>query len=93
MKDKKRQNISLSIKKGTLDMIIMVTSPIAALDFVIVPSVSQMIIGEYKTLHEYLGLPPNMNELEIGIGGAYWGLTMLYSILLRKKFVGEKSWI
>lgn len=49
------------------------TGAIAAIAFVIVLLISQMITGEYKPLHEYLGLPLGMNEIGVKAGGAYLG--------------------
>jgi len=89
---KAEQNISPSVKRKTLDKIIRATSVITAIDFVITPVISQMTTGEPKTLHEYLGLAPDMNELGIRAGAAYWGLTMLYEIFLRNKFVGKSDY-
>ncbi len=91
--NKAEKNISLPIKRKTLDGLIRTTGAIAAIDFVITPFISQMITGEYKSLHEYLGLPPDMNEIGVRAGGvAYWGLTMLYEVFLRNKFVGKSDY-
>ena len=89
--NKAEQNISLPIKRKTLDKIIMTTSVIAAIDFVLVPSILWVITGEYTPLHEYLGLPPKMGEIGARIGAGYWGVTMLYSIFLKDKFLGNDS--
>jgi len=90
--NKAEKNISLPIKRKTLDGLIKTTGAIAAIDFVITPVISQIFTGEYKPLHEYLGLPPDMNELGVRAGGTYWGLTMMYELFLRKKFVGKRDY-
>jgi len=90
--NKAEKNISLPIKRKTLDGLIRTTSVIAAIDFVIAPVISKIFTGEYKPLHEYLGLPSDMDELGVRAGGAYWGLTMMYELFLRKKFVGKSDY-
>lgn len=87
--NKAEQNITLPIKRKHLDGFIIATEMLAGLDFLIVPTVSQMFTGEYKSLHEHLGLPPDTGEIWNRVGAVYWGLTALYSAFLREKFLGK----
>lgn len=89
---KEEQQVSFPIKRKTLDRLFMFTGGLAVLDFIVAPVISQFTTGELKTLHEYIGLPPQMTENSIGIGMIYGGLAAVYSIFLRKRFLGKKEY-
>lgn len=90
-KDKEQQRVSFPIKRKTLDFFIMSTGALAAVDFIVVPVISQIFTRELKTLHEYLGLPPQMSDTGIGIGMVYGGVAAVYNFMLRKRFLGKKE--
>ncbi len=89
VEDKSEQRITLPIKRKHLDKFILTTEMLAGLDLLIVPTISQMFTGEYKFLHEHLGLPPDTGEIWNRVGAVYWSLTALYSAFLREKFLGK----
>jgi len=66
------KNNEISDTRLTIDKVIRGTSIFSVVDFVITPVISQILTGEYKPLHEYLGLPPEMSETQIKAGAAYW---------------------
>ena len=83
------QNITLPIKRKTVNGLVALTGCVAAIDFIITPFISQIFTGEARTLHEYAGLPPETNKLGISLGFAYWGLTVLYLSPITKKLLGR----
>ncbi len=90
-KDKSKEKVSFPIKRKTLDRLFMVTGGLAVLDFILGAAISHFTSGELKTLHEYLGMPPQMNETAIGIGMIYGLSSVLYAGFLRKRFLGKRD--
>jgi len=90
MSNENKAERKVSPLRKTIDNIIQVTGGVAAADilFKIVPGIITGDYGDYPTIHEYLGVSSDYNELSGAI--ASFGAT--YMLVFRKSLVGKHFW-
>jgi len=82
--DRDHEEIMVPNHVAYLDHAIRGASVVLAIDSVIVPFISSAITGEPKTLHEYVGLPPEMDNSKLIAERAVWGCTLLYNVFRKQ---------